>query len=47
MSLRPGARQVQQIDYNHLKNQVSHFTSLIALIFPLEFDVLSYGFSPA
>ena len=33
--------------YNLLKKQVSHFASLVALIFPPEFFVLSCDFSPA
>ena len=35
-----GARQVQHT--NHLKKQGSHFTSLVALNFPPEYNVMCY-----
>ena len=45
-----GARQVQHVTtvtrYNHLKKQGSNLTSLVALSFPPEFDVLLFDFSP-
>ena len=38
MRSRLGARQV--LDHNHLKIQGNNFTSLVALNFPLEYDVM-------
>ena len=45
-TLGVGARQVQHTPTIREK-QNSNFTSLVALIFPLEFDVLLFDFSPA
>ena len=44
-----GARQVQfsSAHFNSLKKHGSDFTSLVALIFPPEFNVLLFDFSPA